>query len=389
MESTDRHSIRVSISLIFDSLFPLLVFTAYASNGIFPIHYVAMIFGLTLAVLVLFLKSESSKKGLITALFILTLISAAAGNCPIILIGVLFIFFLWRLQARTQNKDLTQMTTGQLIAFFLVFMSMFIFQLTYGVYPSEILIVYLILGFLLYSSGPFFSSYSGKKANLLFVKWTMLFSASFILIYFLAEPLRRIIMLIANQVNYGIIYLLLLTGLDISLPQVDEEAFESESSSVENMNETNPFERTDIEETVKIETLELIVLVVGIVIIVMLSKIIFSKFSQSTMKETNHDDTVTIERKKFKKTEPEKIRIPNHKVRKEILKIEQKAQLNEAHRFKSETVREWFSRLGFENAAYYAGIYEKVRYANENISEDELNAFEQFVKVFDKRMKSM
>ncbi|KIL50273.1 hypothetical protein KP77_16480 [Jeotgalibacillus alimentarius] len=387
MESTVNRSIRSSISLLFDTMFPVLILTAFAENGLFPIHYTALGIGVISACLILMsLDRKIQVRVFALALTAFLILSVVAGGWPVILIVCQGIFFFWRMLKRSDSSELSQITLIQLILFTLVFISMFSFQLTYEIYPANFLIIYLVAGIFLYSAAPYFSTYASKNGLVLFSKYAGLFLTLGAVIYLLAEPFRKLLFAAGDVAVAGVIRILYLTGADIEIPEAQMPEVET-SSEEGDMYKPNPLNRQEIEETVGVNTLELIMLIAVIVLAAGAAWLLFKKFKQQPVLSGSANMDVTIERRRVKKDRDEKTTVPNHQIRKEILKLEQKARKNEAGRLKSETVREWFSRLKVQDYGYYAAIYEKVRYNDQDVLSEEQKAFEQFVKHFEKQIK--
>ncbi|MBM7578305.1 hypothetical protein [Jeotgalibacillus terrae] len=385
MEATVNRSVRSSISLLFDTMFPVLILTAFAENGLFPIHYTSIGTGVISACLIFLSSNRKIQVRIFTlALTVFLILSVVAGGWPVILIVCQGLYFFWRMMKRSDSSELSQITVIQLILFILVFVSMFSFQLTYGVYPANLLIIYLAAGIFLYSAAPYFSTYASKNGLLLFSKFAGIFLTLGVVIYLLTEPFKRLLFATGDLAVAGIIRLLYMTGADIEIPEAQMQ--EKEISTEEDVFKPNPLGKREIEETIGVNTLELILLIAVTVLAVGVAWLLFRKFRHQPLLSGSADNDVTIERRQMKKDRPEKITVPNHQIRKEILKLEQKARKNEAGRLKSETVREWFNRLKVQDYDYYAAIYEKVRYNDQDVLSEEQKAFEQFVKHFEKRI---
>ncbi|WP_404408849.1 hypothetical protein [Jeotgalibacillus malaysiensis] len=268
----------------------------------------------------------------------------------------------------------------------IVFIGVYSFQLTYEVYSAVPVILSLIAGFILYSSAPYFSSYTGKKAMKLYIKWSCLFLTGAITIYILIKPFRLLLIEGVSLMISLITLLLYRSGIDIDVPEITLE--EEEPSAGGRLLSPNPFGVTEIEQTVRIGKVELVALIAGLLMLTFFTWKIVKKFSMQLQYTQKNHEGMVISRKDADLPPSMKMTIPNHVIRKEMLKLEKKAQKKNAGRLKSETVREWFTRLNLQQAEVFAGIYEKIRYADEELTESEYKSFEQFVKDFEKRIKS-
>jgi hypothetical protein len=66
---------------------------------------------------------------------------------------------------------------------------------------------------------------------------------------------------------------------------------------------------------------------------------------------------------------------PSNRIRKEIFRLERNAEKLQLGRISSETVGEWFTRIGVEENLFIQSVYEKVRYGNVLASDEEYRLF--------------
>ncbi|MDZ5712933.1 DUF4129 domain-containing protein [Jeotgalibacillus sp. HH7-29] len=361
-----------------------MILTVIAAGGIFPIHYAALLYGSGLFILALFIRNIR-QAGTLLIVFgsLLALFFSGWSALPVIALGI---FLFWRLLARSYHQDTQDITTVQLILLMIVFISVYNFQLTYEVYPPGLVILSLIGGFMLYSAAPYFSSYTGTKALKLYTKWSGLFLASAIILYLLISPFRLLLIEGVNLMISWVTLLLYQTGIDIDVPEIVLE--EAEPSEGGDLFSPNPFGVTEIEQTVRVGTVELVALIAGLLVLTLFTWKIVKKFRGPLQYKQNNQSGMVIRRKDADQPASLKMAVPNHVIRKEMLKLEKKAQKKDAGRRKSETVREWFTRLNVQHAQDFAVIYEKIRYAGKELTESEYKAFEQFVKDFEKRVNN-
>lgn len=381
---TAKRPVRLPLALLFDSLFPLMVLTAFAAGGIFPVHYGAVIFGAALAVISLLVRHIRQAGFIIIGTAFLAALLTAGWS--VLLVMALSVYFVWRLLVRSHHYDAHEITTIQLIILLVVFLATYSFQLTYDIYSTGILVISLVAGFILYSASPYFSSYTGNKALKLFGKWSALLLGCSVLIYFLIAPIKQLIITGTNQMISWVTDFFQYTGVNISIPEISQEDMESSEESVPS--EFEPFPDAVNEETVRVDTIEVIITVIGAIFLLFIVIKALKKFSNPVRSVKQINEEPIIIKKDVEQLSLEKTVVPAHAIRKEMLKLEKKAQKKAAGRRKSETVREWFARLNLQQAEALAGIYEKIRYADEEITESEYKAFEQFVKDFEKRIKN-
>ncbi|AJD90802.1 hypothetical protein JMA_14850 [Jeotgalibacillus malaysiensis] len=379
---TVKRSVRLPFALVFDSLFPIMVLTAFAAGGIFPLHYGAIIIGVALAIISM-VVSNVRQAGIlmIATVFIAALLTAGWSVLPLMALSV---YFVWRLLVRTYHYDSYEITTIQLILLMVVFLATYSFQLTYEIYSPAIIVISLVAGFILYSASPYFSSFTGKKALKLFGKWSALFLGCSMLIYFLIAPVKQLFITGTNQLINLITNFFEYTGINVSIPEISQEETETSEEGVPPEFEIYP--DTETEDIIRVDTIEVVITIIAAIILLFIVVKAFKKFGNpvQTVKQVNEEPMLI--KNDVKQPAKEKITAPNHAIRKEMLKLERKAQAKDAGRRKSETVREWFTRLNVRQAQAMAMIYEKIRYADEEITESEHKAFEQFVKDFEKRI---
>lgn len=67
--------------------------------------------------------------------------------------------------------------------------------------------------------------------------------------------------------------------------------------------------------------------------------------------------------------------LPSYRVRKEIYRLEKMAEKLQLGRYSSETIGEWFSRVGVKEDEFIQSVYERVRYGNQIESDEEYRLF--------------
>jgi hypothetical protein len=67
--------------------------------------------------------------------------------------------------------------------------------------------------------------------------------------------------------------------------------------------------------------------------------------------------------------------LPSYRVRKEIYRLEKMAEKVQLGRYSSETIGEWFSRVGVKEDEFIQSVYERVRYGNQIESDEEYRLF--------------
>jgi hypothetical protein len=67
--------------------------------------------------------------------------------------------------------------------------------------------------------------------------------------------------------------------------------------------------------------------------------------------------------------------LPSYRVRKEIYRLEKMAEKLQLGRYSSETIGEWFSRVGVKEDEFIQTVYERVRYGNQIESDEEYRLY--------------
>ncbi|WP_227395693.1 hypothetical protein [Jeotgalibacillus aurantiacus] len=393
-QSAKKHTISSVAYILFSFLYPALVLSAFSENGIFPLHVASLIWGVLLAAafpFVIRMKNWRAVYGILTAL--LFTISFLIGDWPVLLLAALAAYSIW-IAVKVCTGESTQITSGNLMIFFIVFIWFFIFQLVYETVQASELLLFLITGFILYSAGTYLNHYFAdrkdkkKRAGRELLKWGSLFSGVAVLLYFLAAPLR----IGFYQVFDGIIWVftlpLTLIGLEIDRAEISDmpDGESGESGSLEQglVTGNNEFQEVlGVESIITFLVITGLIAVSGIIIyllIVKAKKVILipaaaeASYVKSNMvmkpeKEGNHKE-------------------PLNKIRKALFKLERKLSGKASGRQKSETVREWFERLEIPRLNDCAYIYERVRYGAMDVTNDEAEYFKTVLKEADKELSS-
>ncbi|ASK61126.1 hypothetical protein CFK37_02415 [Virgibacillus phasianinus] len=122
---------------------------------------------------------------------------------------------------------------------------------------------------------------------------------------------------------------------------------------------------------------------IGIAVVLLLAVIFFLSRKKlrdpgkNTKRERIASDIVQGEFANKKKTGffNRSVEKPTNEVRLEVFKFEQSAARKGIGRKQSETIEEWFQRIGIN--ASYLDIYQKIRYGGSNLTEDEIQLFNQ------------
>lgn len=127
------------------------------------------------------------------------------------------------------------------------------------------------------------------------------------------------------------------------------------------------------------------IIIVSLVIVIMRKRIVLSYFQPSAVTHTWSEQSILAPETNSRiKNKP-----PVHVVRKLTYQLEIKAAKYGYQREKSETLSEWYERLpGYtEEQSNLVSVYDKIRYANESITEEEVLQYKALVKNLLQEMK--
>jgi hypothetical protein len=121
-------------------------------------------------------------------------------------------------------------------------------------------------------------------------------------------------------------------------------------------------------------------IVVFIILCVLLFIFLYKKFQGSTeiLDSTENEYFISSLDEKETKTYSKNKRQgeqPSYRVRKEIYRLEKMAEKLHLGRITSETIGEWFKRVGIKEDAFIQSIYDRVRYGNQFESDEEYRLF--------------
>lgn len=278
-----------------------------------------------------------------------------------------------------------------------------------AVYTGQIFVMYYVfLQFMILLAGNLLSHVlllkkeERKKINFnTFFSIPILMIIGAVIVFFVFDPFRQLV----NQMWLGFQSLAIsaLGGLawligfilpDIERPSMTEEQKDFMIEQQQQDNDPNPF--AGIEDEPGIDELTMVIVVTSILIAIVIFFIVrhFKNKREQLTVEADHTVTYhTLDRKEKEKTGffqrifSRSARKPTHLVRELVYRFERQAVQNELGRHPFESIDEWVNRLQVD---VNTEIYEKVRYGNLEVNQEEIAQLESQLKAIDlKEIKVM
>ncbi|MFS0688270.1 hypothetical protein AB1K89_03315 [Sporosarcina sp. 179-K 8C2 HS] len=316
-------------------------------------------------------------------------------NAPLMNMLIFFVYILWRIQANFNGSRIQGwpfLSVNTLVFVVLFFMARLIFAHNH---PKELMMQQLIL-FLLTSFLYFFirmvsitvnsrqlGNFKVREASKIFGYIIGLGAAAFIVVFFVLDPVRRGVIGVLGFLFGGILTLFgkstdsLLEFFKSGSERFIEENLEEiveEYIDFRMDEELNTHGATS--SIFEYTSLGLVLVTLIVIIIILLRK-------KAKKREVEQLETYSFSFK-GRREKPEEHRqllydysSARDEVRKTFEQFEKEAQEYNFSRLHGETVREWFSRMGWKQNEWILSIYNDVRYGSRTPSEGEHSKFLQ------------
>ena len=299
-----------------------------------------------------------------------------------------FVYVLWRIQANFNGSRLQGwpfITVGNTVVFVLSsFMARLIFV---NDRPDELmqqqLILFLLTSFLFYfirmititinsrQLGNFKVREAGKVFSMI-----MGLGASVFFIVLIVLETARLLFIKTTGFLFGGLFMVFIQALDPILEFIRKGTEKVDEDNAE-AGESHFFDFEEREATSSLFEHVTIVFVIAVLIIITVVLIVMKK--KKRYNERQEAYYFSFKGKKERGTE-QRIMLYDYstardKVRKSFERFEKEAQKYKLSRSHEETVKEWFSRMGWENSDHILSLYNAVRYGSYMPSESEQNHF--------------
>ncbi|MEQ6378348.1 hypothetical protein RZN25_16160 [Bacillaceae bacterium S4-13-56] len=131
-----------------------------------------------------------------------------------------------------------------------------------------------------------------------------------------------------------------------------------------------------------------LVALAGIILVIFL----FRKYIQKDVElraETQREVTTLKDTEQPDFRRSVKTKKPDHPVRKSVFDFEKFARRKGIGRTKGETIWEWFHRLGFDVSPEFVSVYNRVRYGEKEITDEEVDGFKTTLQEAKKKVKDL
>lgn len=339
------------------------------------------------------------------------LVIALGLTMPLLLFGVplmnvllFFVWVLWRIQSNYNGSRMsgwTFLTINTVV--FLVFTSLA--RLIFSFHEPELLVKQQIILYLLTSFLYFFirmatitinSKTSGNfkaiEAGRVLAYILGLGSVVFIVVFMLLKPVRLGI-LFSIKFLFGGIFSLLGIATAPWLDAINEKAERRLEEELENAE--SGFVDFEMEEEMKIfgnssSLFENSLLFIAFAVLLVIVVILLRKRSKKRNVENLGDHTFSFKGKKANNSSKVQMLYDYSTARDEVRKsfehFEIQAQSHNFTRLHSETVKEWFSRMGWKQNDLVFSLYNRVRYGTHIPTENEHSQFIQELEQIKKRV---
>ena len=392
-ERIERDRIRLisserTVLELFLIVYPFLFVTV---NAVVSSHYMWLLLSVFTGILsyLLFGKIEYSF-GIGIGIAMLLTVPFYFNGMPLIVVIALFIYSFWRLHTNFSNSKshgwpFLLMNTILFTFFYLITKLIFVNANPYEVMNIHVAlfgittILYFVNRFTVIGLiGRRLKNFSLTDTGEMFGGLLGLGFLTFFAVYFLVQPIRLTIVAIATFLFSGIFMLIGKTVtpfIDWFIAKLDE----SRAKSLEGAEDEFIYidfsmqnERVVFGATFKDTEL---LIIAGIISVIFLLLMIIVK---SRKKAMLHDKDLGYTYRSYDRTQKMKKKQliydysqAENTIRNAYKKFEEAAQLSKVTRLRGETVKEWFSRMGWETDELLFNTYDLVRYGAKSVTEEE------------------
>ncbi|WP_262172789.1 hypothetical protein [Saccharococcus sp. Marseille-Q5394] len=319
-------------------------------------------------------------------------------NAPLMNMLIFFVYVLWRIQANFNGSRIQGwpfLTVNTLVFVFLFFLA----RLLFAYYSPEVLMRQQIILFLVTSFLYFFirmisvtvnsrqlGNFKVREAGRVFGYIIGLGSLVYVVVLFALDPVRRGMISVAGFLFGGVLTL---------FGKTMEPIIEYFKSGAEKFIEENLVEPengfVDFELQGELETygasssiFEYTSLAVAFVILISIAILLIMRKGKKRDVERLENYSFSFKGRKAKPEEQRQLLYDYSSARDEVretfLQFEKEAQKHNFSRMHGETVKEWFSRMGWKQNDLILSIYNDVRYGSRTPSEKEHSTFIQEIE---------
>lgn len=319
-------------------------------------------------------------------------------NAPLMNMLIFFVYVLWRIQANFNGSRIQgwPFLTVNTLVFVVLF---FLARLLFAYYSPEVLMKQQIFLFLVTSFLYFFirmisvtvnsrqlGNFKVREAGRVFGYIIGLGSLVYVVVFFALDPVRRGMISVAGFLFGGVLTL---------FGKTMEPIIEYFKSGAEKFIEENLVEPesgfVDFELQGELETygssssiFEYTSLAVVFVILISIAILLIRRKGKKRDVEKLENYSFSFKGRKAKPEEQRQLLYDYSSARDEVretfLQFEKEAQKHNFSRMHGETVKEWFSRMGWKQNDLILSIYNDVRYGSRTPSEKEHSTFIQEIE---------
>ncbi|MBD7983354.1 hypothetical protein H9649_02080 [Sporosarcina sp. Sa2YVA2] len=317
-------------------------------------------------------------------------------SVPFMNVVIFFVYILWRIQANFNGS--------RIVGWPFLIVNTFVFvaltsmaRLMFAYHNPELLVekqmlIYLLTSFLyffirmitIWINSRQLGNFKMKDANKAFGSIIGISISVFLVIYLLLKPFRLAIFSIFGFLFSGVFTVF---GRAVE-PILDYFREESERINAE-LEEESTFIDFEMEDEVKIygasaSPFEYTAYILAFVILITIAVILVRKRREAKLLGKENVYSFSFRGKKGKETVPKQLTYDysqaRDEVRKKFERFENEAKSYDFARSQSETVKEWFTRMGWRTDSVLFNIYEEVRYGSHVPTEKEQQLFDNCLK---------
>lgn len=386
----DRNRFIHSERLVVELFLLAYLFAFLLANPISIMPYIWLLIAIVGGIIsyVLFTK-RSYSFGLSLALAVCLMVLLWLIGTPMMILLVFFVFVLWRIQANFNGSRINGWPFFAANSAALVFFS-FLSRVFYvfenpQLIMRQLLIIYLCTSFLFYFirmlsitvNSRQLGNFKVREAGRIFGVIMGIGTSVFLVVLFALKPVRTLFIEISSFL-FGGVFGIFGRALDPILePQeiIKEDVEEVEGSWDDWTPLDDPYKIFGKTSSI----FEYTTLAVALVILIAIVIIIIIKKKNNRYAEKQEAYTFSFKGKKEKETKQQiflyDYSSARDEVRKSFERFEKEAQDYKFNRLHGETVKEWFSRMGWGQNEQILSIYNEVRYGSHVPTESEQNNF--------------
>lgn len=327
-------------------------------------------------------------------------------NAPFMNVLLFFVYVLWRIQSNFNGSRIQGwpfLTVNTLVFVVMYFLARLLFAVNS---PEELMrqqiYLYLLTSFLYFFirmvsitvNSRQLGNFRVREAGRIFGYIVGLGSLMFVVVFLSLDPVRRAIIGVFSFLFAGVFTVFgkamepIIDFLNKGGERIEEKMAEEESGYVdfEMKEELNTYGNTS-------SIFEYTTLAVAIVILVIIAVILVRKKGKKREVDKMENYSFSFKGKKEKPEEQRRLLYDYSSARDEVRKsfeqFEKEAQTYNYSRMHGETVKEWFSRMGWMQKDLVLALYNDVRYGSRTPSEVEHSMFiqelEEIKKTFSKK----